>query len=228
MTTANANNWILDDGVMELMPEYTIQHIHGNAYSDVYAAFTFIPDKKLVRLRPSDSVTVNGHAFQGLQNAQGFYYQARIPTTVGSFTLAVSRAGRPAMSHTFQMPELGFNEVPKVYTPYEILRVPVNYVVPPDYVGSDRYDFSIFGSLLRFDLVSTTRKKDNKYVIDRLPDIQDGAIVFRHIIEKVPKAGVYKAKIFRQQRFVLNDMSSASRTGWANLSHSMDFMIEVK
>lgn len=226
-TAADASNWIMDDGLVELTPEYTIQHIQGQPHSDVYAAFTSIAQKKLVRLRTGDSITVNGHAFQGLENVRGYYYQARIPVTAGTFTLTLTRASHPTMSHSFELPPLGILELPKFYRPYDTLRVPVQYVEPPRYV-EDSYSLSINGPLLRFDLDSKTRKKDNRYQFDRLPDIQDGAIVFRHIIERAPQPGVYPAKIFRQHRIVLSELSGASRTGWVTLSNSQPFTIEVK
>jgi hypothetical protein len=224
---ADPNNWIIDDGVMELTPEYTIQHIQGKAYSDVYAAFTFIPQKKLVQLRASDAITVNDHTLQGTADAQGYYYKARIPVTEGTFTVTLTRAPGQTMTHSFELPILRIRELPNAYRPYEMLRVPVQYVAPPQYV-KDGYDLSIYGQLLRFDLVSTTRKKDNRYQFDRLPDIQDGAIVFKHITERAPQPGVYPAAIYRQQRIVLSEMSDASRTGWATLTNTQPFTIVVK
>ncbi len=225
---ANASNWIVDDGVMELTPEYTIQHIQGQPHSDVYAAFTFIPQKKLVKLRAGDSLTVNGHAFQGIEDDRGYYYQTRIPVTEGSFTLTLTRAENPVMTHTFSLPELGISKAPKIYQPYVTLRVPVHYVEPPNYVSRDVYSFPIYGPSLRFDLVSTTWKKDNKYEIDRLPDIQDKTIIFKHITKRSPPPGVYPAKIFHSHRIILSEMSNASRTGWATLSNTLPFTIEVK
>lgn len=222
----SSGNWTMDDGVMELTPEYTIQHIQGQPHSDVYAAFTFIPQKKLVKLRAGDSLTVNGQAMQGIADEKGYYFQARIPVTEGNFTLTLTRASNPVMSHTFELPVLGVREVPKVYKPYETLRVPVQYVEPPKYIN-DTYNFPIYGSSLRFTLVATTRKKDNRYEIDRLPDIQGGAIIFRHITERAPGPGTYRAEIYRQHHVILGEMSSASRTGWATLSNTLPFTIEV-
>jgi hypothetical protein len=226
-TAATANNWIMDDGVMELTPEYTVQHIQGKDYSDVYAAFNFIPQKKLVRLREGDAITVNGQAFEGIADSRGYYYRTRIPVTEGTFTLTLARASNKTMMHSFELPVLGIKEVPKVYRPYEKLLVPVQYVEPPFYV-KDSYSLPISGPSLRFTLDSITWKKDNQYQIDRLPDIQDGRIVFRHITERAPPPGMYSAKIFRQHRIVLSEMSNASRTGWITLSNSLPFTIEVK
>jgi len=226
-TAADTSNWIMDDGVMELMPEYTIQHIQGQPHSDVYAAFTSVLHKKLVRLRAGDSITVNGQLFQGLDHTRGYYYKARIPVTEGTFTLTLTRASNPTMTHNFELPILGILELPKVYQPYEPLRVPVKYIEPPNYIR-DSYSCPIYGPALRFDLASTTRKKDNRYQFDRLPDIQDGAIVFRHIIERAPQPGFYPAEIFRQHHVALNELSNASRTGWATLSNTQPFTIEVK
>lgn len=216
----------MDDGAMELTPEYTIQHIQGKPYSDVYAAFTFIPQKKLVKLRAGDSLIVNGQAMQGIADEKGYYFQARIPVTEGNFTLTLTRASMPVMSHTFELPVLGIREAPKVYKPYDTLLVPVKYVEPPKYV-KDSYSLPIYGPMLRFPLDSKTWKKDNQYEFERLPDIQNGAIVFKHITKRAPEPGRYRAEIFRQQRIILSEMSNASRTGWATLSNTLPFTIEV-
>jgi len=225
--TSNTNTWIMDDGSMELTPEYTVQHVQGQPYSDVYTAFTFISQKKLVRLRSGDDITVNGHVLQGMAHTQGYYYQARIPVTEGTFTFMLTRAPSRTMTHSFELPVLGIRELPKTYRPYETLRVPVEYVEPPQYV-KDAYDLPIYGPSLRFTLVSTTRRKDNHYQFGRLPEIQDDAIVFRNITERAPQPGEYRAEIHRQHRIVLNEMSGASRTGWATLTHTLPFTIEVK
>lgn len=143
-TTANANNWIIDDGVIELTPEYTVQHTQGEPHIDVYAAFTFIPEKKLVQLRASDAITVNGYALHGSATAQGYFYKARIPTTEGSLVFSLTRAPNFTLTHSFELPALKISELPKVYRPYETLRVPVEYVEPPPYV-KETYDISIYG-----------------------------------------------------------------------------------
>jgi hypothetical protein len=217
---SEAGNWIIDDGVMELTPEYTVQHVMGEPYSDVYAAFTHLPQKKLVRLRPGDTIAVNGHVLEGAvapRGQQGYYYRARIPVTEGAVTFTLKRAPGQTMTHRFDLPVLGVSELPKEYRPYETVRVPVSYTEPPAYVR-DTYDLLIYGPVLRFDLDSSTRKKENRYEFDRLPDIQDQAIVFRHIIERAPPPGTYPASIYRQHRIVLSEMSNASRTGWATLT----------
>lgn len=226
-SVASTNSWMVDDGVIELTPEYTVQHIQGQPYSDVYAAFTFIPKKQLVQLRQGSVITVNGQALQGEERPGGYYYKGRVAVTEGIFTFTLTRSPGQTMTHSFELPVLGAKELPKIYKPYEALRVPVQYAEPPKYVG-ERYDLSISGPSLRFDLVSTTRKKDNRYQFDRLPDIQDGAIVFKHITERAPPPGVYPAELYRQHRIVLSEMSGASRTGWATLSNTARFMIEVK
>jgi len=226
--SANANNWIVDDGVMELTPEYTVQHIQGRPYSDVYAAFNFNPQKKLVQLRTDDALRVNGHVLQGIADARGYYYQARIPVTEGSFTFTLTRAPGQIMTHSFELPVLGISELPKTYLPYEKLRVPVRYSEPAPYIARDSYTLQIHGTSARLDLISTTREKDNRYQIGRLPDIQDDAIVFRHISKLAPPPGTYPVEIYRQQRVELGKISSISRTGWATLSNTQAFTIEVK
>jgi hypothetical protein len=226
-TAASADNWIVDDGAMELTPEYTVQHVQGQPYSDVYAAFTFNPQKKQVRLREGDTITVNGYVLLGTPNVQGFFYKARLPLAEGAFTFTLTRSPGRRMTHSFELPTLGIREAPKGYHPYETLRVPVQYVEPPAYVG-DTYSLPINGGVLRFTLDSKRWKKDNRYQFDRLPDIQDGAIVFRHITERAPPPGTYPAEIYRQHRIVLSEMSGASRTGWATLTNTMPFTIEVK
>lgn len=221
--TTSSGSWIMDDGLMELTPEYTIQHIQGVPHSGVYAAFNSIPNKKLVRLREGDTLTVNGQTLQGMENKNGYYYETGIAVTEGNFTLTLKRKSHPDMTHTFLLPELGAREVPKVYHRLETLRVPVQYVEPPKYID-DHYSIHI--SL--FPLVATKWKEDNKYQFDRLPDIQEGAILFRHILKTAPPPGKYDAKLFRSQHVVFGEMSDASRTGWANLVNTVKFTIEVK
>lgn len=221
--TTSSGNWIMDDGVMELTPEYTIQHIQGVPHSGVYAAFNSIPNKKLVRLREGDTLTVNGQALQGMENKNGYYYETGIAVTEGNFTLTLKRKSRPDMTHTFELPELGIPELPKVYVRNQVLRVPIQYVEPPKYIN-DHYTISID----KFALVSTTRKKDNRYQFDRLPDIQGNEIVFRSILHSGQVPGKYSAQIYRQHHVVFGEMSSASRTGWATLSNTIPFILEVK
>jgi hypothetical protein len=111
----------------------------------------------------------------------------------------------------------------------DVLRVPVNYSEPPEYVIRDTYDLRIeVPSERTFTLDSKTRKKDNPYQFDRSPDIQDGTIVFRLIGRVTPPLGVYSASIYRLHHVVLSKMPGGSRTGWATLTNTLPFKIEVR
>src|SRR5205814_5545246 len=109
LTMAESTSSILDDGEMELTPEYNVQHIQGQPYSDVYAAFNFVSDKKSkpARLRKGDSISVNGHPLEEINHFKGYYYQGRIPETKGLFTFTLSRAPGKITTHAFDLPVLG-------------------------------------------------------------------------------------------------------------------------
>jgi hypothetical protein len=226
---SSAETWLLDDGVMELTPEYNVQYVQDEANSQAIAAFHHLPSKKLVRLRPGASISVNGKVLEEVLGRHGaYFYSAQLATTEGTFNFTLTRAPGHAMTHRFELPQLGLSDLPKVYRPYEKLLVPVKYTEPPQYVVRDSYSMAIYGPSLRFDLTSSTRRKDNRYEFDRLPDIQDGAILFTHIIDSAPQPGMYAAAIYRQHHVVLNKLSDTSATGWAKLTNTQALRIEIK
>ena len=219
---------VLDDGVMELTPEYNVQYVQGESSSQAIAAFHHFPSKRLVRLRPGATISVNGKVLEEVLGSHGaYFYRVQLPSTEGAFTFTFTREAGRAMTHRFELPRLGLSELPKVYRPYEKALVPVAYVEPPPYVDRDSYSLQINGPRLRFDLTALKKKPENRLEFQRLPDIQGGAIVFKHIIDSAPAPGVYSAVIYRQHHVVLNKMSDASATGWATLSNSQPFSIEV-
>jgi hypothetical protein len=228
VASVDSNRSMMDDGTIELTPEYSVNHYEGKDFTEVFAVFNANSENKIVRLREGDSISVNGKALEVLESKQRPYYSAKISTTSGSVTFAFKRAGHSTMTHTLQMPELGIKVLPKTYTPYAVLTVPVDYVVPPIYVIDDSYTLQIFSKESNFSLVATKISKENRYEFDRLPDIRDGAVFFHHIVELAPKKGFYNAQLIRQQHVVLRKMSDASRSGWATLNKYQDFMIEVK
>jgi hypothetical protein len=226
---SNTAPWLPDDDSVELTPEYNVQYVQGEANSQAIAAFHHWPSKKLVRLRPGASISVNGTVLEEVLGTHGaYFYRAQLPTTSGAFTFTLLRAPAKTMTHRFELPSLGLTELPKVYQPYERLRVPVKYVEPPQYVTSDSYSMAIYGPWFRFGLTSSVRKKDNFSFFERLPDIQGDSIVFRHIIDSAPQPGIYQAEIFRQHNVALGKMSDVSATGWARLSNTQLFKIEVR
>jgi hypothetical protein len=228
VASVDSNRSMMDDGTIELTPEYSVNHYEGKDFAEVFAVFNANSQNKIVRLREGDSISVNGKALEVLESKQHPYYSAKISTTSGSVTFALKRAGHPTMTHTLQMPELGIKVLPSIYSPYAALTVPVDYVAPPTYVIKDRYTLDIFSKGSNFPLLAIKVSKENKYQFDRLPDIRDGAIFFHHIAELAPKTGSYKAQMTRQQHVVLSKMSDVSRSGWATLNKYQDFMIEVK
>lgn len=228
MSSSASASETMDDGVFELTPEYAVTHMQGEPHCDVYATFNANAIKRnALQLRKSSSVTVNGEPLKETAHPTGTYYKARLPATKGSFVFTFTRVPGQAMTHSFEFPELDIIELPKVYVPYQELRVPVHYREPPQY-ASDTYGMSIHGGPIRFDLTSTKKRKDNRYEFDRVPNVRDGALVFKHILDRAPPPGMYRAEIYRQQHFVLGEMSDASRTGWARLTNTQRFQIEVK
>ncbi|MCA4903724.1 MAG: hypothetical protein INH10_13875 [Rhodocyclaceae bacterium] len=222
------DTWILDDGLVELTAEYQIQYEQGQTTAQAIAAFHYSPSKKLIRLRSPASIGVNGKALAEIHGRQGqYFYRAQVTSDDGAYNFVLDRGSGPPMQHRLELPALGLDEVPSLYRPYEPLLVKVNYVEPADHVVRDTYTLAIYGPALRFDLTSRTWRKENRYQFDRLPDIRDGAIVFRHITERAPPPGVYSAVIFRQHHVALSKISDAIPRGWATLSNARPFKIAV-
>lgn len=222
--------WVLDDGQLALTPMYHVHHVQGEPFTNVSAAFRSNALKKIVRLRPGDSISVNGHVLPIQEDSTGLDYHAKIATTEGTFTFVLTRASRPIMSHSFELPAIGVPELPKIYDyayAFGTIYVPVKYVIPPPYV-TDSYSMDIHIPGRGIGLVSSVEDKGNGYEPDRLPDIRGGSIRFRDLIGNFPPSGRYPASLYHLHNITLSKMSDASPSGWIDLINIQKFSIEVR
>ncbi len=230
VVAVDSPRWILDDGHLELTPMYRVRHVQGEPYTEVSAAFKSIALNKVVRLRPGDSISVNGHVLPIQEYASGPDYYAEIATIEGAFTFVLTRASQPIMSHSFELPAIGIPELPKIYNynyAFGTIYVPVKYVIPPPYV-SDSYWMNIHIPGHGIGLVSSVISKGDRYEVDRLPDIRDGSIRFRELVGVAPQSGRYPASLYRHHNITLSKMSDVSSSGWIDLINIQKFSIDVK
>lgn len=225
-SSASQARSIDDDGVMELRPEYNVQRVQGEPRLAVFARFGSVARSAAVQLRAGDTISINGQVLTGELHSSGYMYRGELAASQSRIQFVLKRASQPEMRHEVSMPSIGVAELPAQYRRYQTLRVPVAYDEPPGYVN-ERYDMSIMSPPLRFSLVSTTRSKEHRYEFGRLPDIREGAIVFRPINEFGLTAGVYPAKLFRQHHIALRDLSPSTPSGWVYLTNTVNFSVEV-
>jgi len=212
MSTQAQSKMVVDDGTSEITPVYVMTHNEGEFSTFVRADFYFYDDKKEVELRPDASIKVNGIELQR-DPKELVSYIGRIPMPHGLLTFEFTRAPGKVIKHSFALPELDIVELPKTYRVGETLTVGVNHRSSRAGVMRDTYGLHLQSSSGRFPFTN---------------GVADQArIVFKPILDVGFASGPSTARIYRQQRTPLRDLSSELQTGWAVASRSRDFTIEV-
>ncbi|BBB65692.1 hypothetical protein UNDYM_1439 [Undibacterium sp. YM2] len=211
MKNSNAEAWVIDDGESEITPIYTMTHTDGQDFTFVRADFWFWDSKKSIKLAPTGSITVNGIELKGESGLRGtITYVGKVPLTEGELTFKLIRNAKQSMTHTFVLPTLNILEYPKSYKPHESIRVPVKHTLSA--LGKTTYDMIIRTPQREFDLTS---------------QIQGDYLDFIPIIKLPLPVGIFEARIFKQHRTPLRDISDASKTGWAVASNGKNFKVEI-
>ncbi|MEI7614051.1 MAG: hypothetical protein WCK63_14210 [Betaproteobacteria bacterium] len=205
---ANPETWVLDDGVTDITPVYVMTHSQENSFTFVRADFWFISAKKSVKLQESGSVSVNGVELRG-EPSKGYSYVGNIPVTEGKITFRVVRGEGQVLEHTFELPVLDILEFPKTYQPYEPIQVPVKYTAAS--VGETVINMNIEVPGRNFPFNSR---------------IAPDHVLLNPIIKVPLPKGTFSAKIYRQHRTPLKEISN-SKTGWAVATNSRSFTIDI-
>ena len=215
MTTTNSNahsKMIMDDGTSEITPVYVMTHNESQSSTFVRADYYFYDAKKDVELRPGASIRVNGIELQRDPKELASYI-GNIPMPHGLLTFEFARTPGQVIQHSFALPELEIVELPTVYRAGEMLTVLVNPQPPRAGVSNDRYGLYFHSSSGRFPFANHVAG--------------DARIIFKPVLNVGLTPESSKARIYRQQRTPLKDISNALQTGWAVASRSRDFKIEI-
>jgi hypothetical protein len=211
MNNVNAASWVIDDGISEITPIYTMTHTYGQDFTFVRADFSYLTAKKTVKLQATGAISVNGVELKSEPGQSGtITYVGNIPLTEGKLTFKLVRSPTQMMEHSFELPILDVVAYPKSYRPHEPVRVPVRYV--PSEVGTTVFNMVIHTSQRDFYFKS---------------QIGSDYVEFLPIINVPLPAGTFEARIYRQQKTLLRDVSDANKTGWAGASNGRNFMIDV-
>ncbi|MFZ6680948.1 hypothetical protein [Undibacterium sp. Tian12W] len=211
MSNSNAQSWVIDDAETEIMPIYTMTHTDGQEFTFVRAGFWFHETKKSVKLSSVGVITVNGIELKGEQGSTGTYsYVGNIPVTEGILTFKLVRNPNKTMEHSFKLPTLDILDYPKSYTPYETIKVLLKYAVP----AVDTTTFNMY--------IRTPQR-----TLDLNSKIRSDYLEFSPIIKVPLPTGTFEAKIYKQERTPLKDISDASKIGWGVASNGRNFKIEI-
>ncbi len=209
MEKANAEAWVIEDGLSEMTPVYIMTHKHGEDFAFVRANFWYWEAKKSVKLITPGAISVNGVDLNAEITPGGISYVGNVPLFDGKFAFKLARLNHQSIEHIFELPSLDI-EIPKSYRPPEPVKVPIRYGSPA--VVDDAFVMNIKFPEREFSLKGQIGIDE----IDFFPII------------KVPlPAGRFEANVFRQRRIPLKDISNATKTGWAVASNSRNFTIEV-
>lgn len=211
MRNSNAQSWVIDDAETEIMPVYVMTHTDGQDFTFVQADFWFPQTKKSVKLSSVGVITVNGIELKGERDSMGTYsYVGNIPVTEGILTFKLVRNQNKTMEHSFKLPALDILDYPKSYTPHETIKVPLKYAVPA-------VDTIIFNM----------RIQTPQNVLNLNSKIRSDYLEFSPIIKVPLPVGTFEARIYKQERTPLKDISDASKIGWGVASNGRNFKIEI-
>lgn len=211
MRNSNAQSWVIDDTETEIMPVYVMTHTDGQDFTFVRADFWFPQTKKSVKLSSVGVITVNGIELKGERDSMGTYsYVGNIPVTEGILTFKLIRNPNKTMEHSFKLPTLDILDYPKSYTPHETIKVPLKYAVPA-------VDTTVFNM----------RIQTPQNVLNLNSKIRSDYLEFSPIIKVPLPVGTFDARIYKQERTPLKDISDASKIGWGVASKGHNFKIEI-
>jgi hypothetical protein len=211
MNKSNAESWVIDDGISQITPIYTMTHTYDTDFTFVRADFWFWEAKKSVKLQATSAISVNGVELKGEPGLRGtITYVGKVPITEGKLTFKLIRSPNQTMEHSFELPALDILEYPKSYRPHEPVRVPAKYMASS--VGTTSFGMVIHTPQRDFDLKG---------------HIGNDYIEFRPIIKVPLPVGTFEAKIYRQQQTPLRDVLDATKTGWAVASNGRNFKMEI-
>ena len=201
---------VVDDGVSEITPVYVMTYTEGHSTVFVRADFYFFNDKKQVKLRDDGAIKVNG-ILLGKDPKELISYIADVPAAE-VLTFEFVRSAGNVQRHSFTLPELHIVELPQQYAGVDPVRVPLLPGEVRNGVTEDSYLMTIYG-----------RKGETRLKGERTSQSE---ISFRSVQYSASPPGSYRARIFRQQRTPLKNISD-SKTGWAVATRGYNFMIEV-
>lgn len=203
----------LDDGSSELTAAYVATRTAGRSTMFVRANYFSGDRQQDIRLQPGAIVSANGVALKEDPEARSSYI-ADVPAQLTIEYKLIRRVGASPLVHSLELPYLQVESMPDKYKEGGEFRVALRPGPPPNSgVIEDHVSMVIRGPRGETRL----RRADES----RFPDItlvpwQQSAL----------PPGNYSARIFRQQRYSLSRISN-SRSGWAVVSHGLEFVLNV-
>ena len=202
---------VMDDGSMPLTPAYLVTYTQGKPTAFVRADFFTSGLAVEVALDVGGFVKVNGVTLRR-DPKETISYIGDIPPA-RSFTFECQRSPSLVTRHTFDLPPLEIVSKDPYYVPEGVFRVNVGpRDATPRGVIEDNTNMTIRGP-----------RGETRFTSRDSPEVVDRTFVLRQISD-LPAGNSYPARIYRQQRVSLKDMSD-SPSGWGILSHGIEFML---
>lgn len=201
---------VVDDGDGEITPVYVMTYTEGRPTVFVRADFYIFNDKKQVKLRDDGAIKVNGISLEK-DHKELISYIAEIPAAE-VLTFELMRSTGNVQHHSFALPDLHIVELPQQYAGVDPVRVHLLPGQMGNGVMEDIYLMTIYG-----------RKGETRLKGERTSPSE---VSFRSVQYSASPPGNYRARLFRQQRTPLKNISD-SKTGWAVATRGFNFMIEV-
>ena len=202
---------VIDDGVTAITPVYAMTHTDGQPSVLVRADYYFFDAKKQVQLRKNGSIKVNGILLER-DSKELISYIGNIPVPSELMIFEFTRAAGQVARHSFALPQLEVSEYPRQYAGDGPVPVAVKPGLVRKGVMEDKFNMTIYGPIGESRFVGESEGQSQ--------------LSFRPIQMSTLPPGSYRARIFRQQRTALKDISDY-QTGWAVASHGHNFVIEV-
>lgn len=208
---ADDSRMVIDDGVTDITPVYVMTYTDGQPSVFVRADYYFFDAKKQVQLRKEGFIKVNGILLE--RDAKELIsYIGNIPMPSELLTFEFTRATGQVSRHSFALPHLEVLAYPRQYAGDGPIRIAVSPGAVRKGVMEDKFSMTIYGPT-----------GESRFIGENGGQSQ---LSFRSIQMSALPPGSYRARIFRQQRTALKDISDY-KTGWAVASHGHNFMIEV-
>jgi hypothetical protein len=211
-------NYVTDDGVMEIRPDFLVNYTLGERTMRVKGGCDSTELRKVVLLGPQGEMRVNGVK---LARGDNWYeYEAMVPADSPTLRFELIRTRERRMSVEIALPTYRIAEYPKTfrYPEHLTLRMVTPLNVPAQPVVQDKFsmDISSGGS----SICSFLQHKEGTNT--------DPTLVLRPIYTKIYSfpAGA-TAKLTRLQRTALKDVTTDYRTGWVLITVSHQFPIDV-
>lgn len=202
---------VIDDGVTDITPVYVMTYTDGQPTVFVRANYYFFDAKKQVQLRVGGSIKVNGNLLKhDPQTLTSYIGNISMPSEL--LTFEFTRATGQVSRHSFALPKLEVVAYPTQYSGDGPVRVAVSPGAVRKGVMEDSYNMTIFGPTGESRFVGESEGQSQ--------------LRFRSVQMSALPTGSYRARVYRQQRTALKDISDY-KTGWAVASHGHNFMIEV-